>query len=84
MSLVAYCENPDYCDGTIQGNAILNSRELASPIKCVFCRRALCDACGAELTMIPHEAFPRLGPSKRPDGRYSGWACSEHFKEEWA
>ena len=74
-------------------NNILNPDEERTPAKCVIptehgnkdttCGAKLCDTCAAGLSAIPPKVLGR-GPSRKADGTYDGFSCSQHFNEEWA
>jgi hypothetical protein len=62
----------------------LNDEERDAPVTCCFCERIVCDYCAFGLTAIPPSAFgPDVKPSKKANGCYDGFTCSEHFNEEW-
>lgn len=70
----------------------LEGEEQEHPVFCTIptplgqekeiCGRELCDECMHGLSKIPPEVFG-VGPSKKKNGCYDGFACSEHFNEVW-
>jgi len=79
------CAN-DYCRRPLEGE------EIETPARCSIptplgqgeeiCNVAVCDECAAGLTAIPPKVYG-AAPSKKANACYDGFACSEHFNEDW-